>query len=365
MNDQRKLDILVLGLSITSSWGNGHATTYRSLIRGLHGRGHRVRFLERERPWHATTRDLVRSPHCEVVVYEDLPALREHVQAVRDADLVLVGSYVPDGAEVAKWVLDTARGVTAFYDIDTPVTMSSLENGGCAYLQADQIPGFDLYLTFNGGPTLDRLHSEYGARQARPLYCSVDPDVYRPEPDGYPVWHLGYMGTYSDDRQPGLERLLLEPARRKPRGRFLVVGSKYPDGIVWPANTRRVDHLAPVKHSLFYNTQRFTLNLTRAAMCEAGWAPSVRLFEAAACATPVISDSWPGIDVFFDVGTEILLADDCEEVLRLLEEVSEEERRAIGERARRRVLAAHTAEHRAAELERFAMEARALQTAVA
>ena len=365
MSDPRQLDVVILGLSITSSWGNGHATTYRSLVRGLASRGHRVRFLERETPWSSSTRDLLRSPHCEIWLYQDLEALRARAEEVRAADLVMLGSSVPDGTEAAKWVLDTAHGVTAFYDVDAPVTVRRLEDGCCAYLDADQIPSFDLYLSANGGPMLDRLHGEHRARRARPLYCSVDTDRYCPDPRGWPVWHVGYMGTYCADRQPGLERLLLEPARRRPRNRFLVVGSKYPAGCEWPANVRRVDHLAPVQHALFYNSQRFTLDLTRDATRRAGWSPSVRLFEAAACATPVIGDPWPGIETFFEEGAEILVARGADDVVRFLEEVSDEERRAIGERARMRVLAEHTADHRAAELERYVAEARTSHEAVA
>ena len=207
------MNIVMLGLSITSSWGNGHATTYRSLAKALAARGHRVTFLERDVPWYAANRDLPEPPYADTYLYDSWPALQaRHAERIREADLVVVGSYVPDGIAVGEWVTDTARGVTAFYDIDTPVTLARLANGGADYVSRQVIPRYDLYLSFTGGPTLDRLEREFGAQRARPLYCSVDPDAYYPDAAA-PQWDLGYLGTYSDDRQPALDALMLQPAR--------------------------------------------------------------------------------------------------------------------------------------------------------
>jgi spore maturation protein CgeB len=350
------LDIVVLGLSITSSWGNGHATTYRGLVRELESRGHRVLFLERNQPWYADNRDMPHPPFGRTMLYDTLDELRaEHADAVRDADLVIVGSYVPNGIAVGKWVTRTARGATAFYDIDTPVTLATLASGACEYLTTELVARYDMYLSFTGGPTLDRIEQELGSPMARALHCSVDELLYHAEPR--PVrWHLGYMGTYSDDRQPAVERLLLSVAREWKEASFIAVGPQYPDGIVWPPNIRRVTHLAPRQHRAFYNEQRFTLNITRAAMIAAGWSPSVRLFEAAACGTPIITDDWNGLDSFFTRDEEILVATSTTDVLRMLQDLPEAERLAIGARARRRVLSEHTAAHRAAELESYAYE---------
>ena len=348
------LDIVILGLSITSSWGNGHATTYRALTRGLARRGHRVLFLERDMPWYAAERDLPAPPACPTRLYDGLEQLAdEHAGAVAEADLVIVGSCVPDGTAVGDWVLETAGGVRAFYDIDTPVTLAALARGDCQYLGARQIGGYDLFLSFTGGPLLERLERVHGARLARPLYCCVDAEGYRPaDGDGSTRYDLGYMGTYSPDRQPKLERLLLAPARAWADGAFIVAGPLYPDDIAWPHNVARTDHIGPADHPAFYASQRWTLNLTRADMAAVGWAPSVRLFEAAACATPIISDPWPGLDTLFTPEEEILIAADGDDVLSALRGLSEARRRRIGAAARERVLAAHTAEHRARELER-------------
>ncbi len=350
------LRIVILGLSITSSWGNGHATTYRALVQALTERGHEVLFLERDVPWYARQRDLPEPPWGRTVLYRDLEELRRlHARDIRQADLVMVGSYVPQGAAVGDWVIHTAGGSTAFYDIDTPVTLAGLKTGTIDYLTPELISRYDLYLSFTGGPVLQRLEREFGSPMARPLYCSVDPRAYFPEP--LPRrWDLGYLGTYSADRQPGLERMLLDPARRLTDRSFIVAGAQFPSHLLWPVNVEHVEHLPPARHREFYNSQRFTLNVTRADMIRAGWSPSVRLFEAAACGVPIISDMWQGLETLLEPGREILLVRQADEVVNLLREMPETERMAIGQRARRRILAGHTAAHRVLELEQHLTE---------
>lgn len=342
-----ELRIVLLGLSITSSWGNGHATNYRALVRALAGRGHDVLFLERDRPWYAAQRDLPAPPWGRTELYGSAAELRERFgSALEEADLVLLGSYVPEGIEVGEAVLERARGAVAFYDLDTPVTLAALERGCCEYLSGGLAARFDLYLSFTGGPTLRRLEQDLGVRRARAFHCFVDPEGYAPR-DIDERWLLGYLGTYGADRQPALERLLLKPARDLPGRRFAVAGPQYPDELSWPANVERIEHLPPRDHPGFYGAQRFTLNVTRADMRRAGWSPSVRLFEASACGVPVVSDWWEGLDTFFRPGREILVEDSRSHLLTL----RREEAAAIGRRARARVLAEHTAEHRADELE--------------
>jgi len=353
---RRALDIVVFGLSITSAWGNGHATTYRALLRALAERGHRVRFFERDMPWYAEHRDLPNPPYARTVLYSSLDELEERLGDEIRADLVMIGSYVPEAVRLAEWVLPRAAGLTAFYDIDTPVTVARLERGDCEYLSADLVPRFDLYLSFAGGPILERLRVHFGARRPRPLYCSVDPRDYFPA-EAPKRYRLGYLGTYSPDRQAALERFLLEPARCLPQERFCVAGAQYPGDIEWPGNVVRVEHLSPAAHRDFYNSQRFTLNLTRARMIASGHAPSVRLFEAAACEVPIITDEWPGLEALFVPGREILVARSSADALRFLEGVDADEAGRIARRARERVLQAHTAAVRAAELERYVDEA--------
>jgi spore maturation protein CgeB len=350
------MNIAVLGLSITSSWGNGHATTYRALLGALAKRGHRVHFLERDVPWYGANRDLPTSPLWQTVLYDSLDDLHLSAPLVRDAECVLIGSYVPEGPQVIDWVFEIATGVKGFYDIDTPVTLAGLADGTCAYLRPDQVCAFDLYLSFSGGPVPRRLGAEWGARLARPLYCAVDPDRYTPSGQA-PQWDLGYLGTYSPDRQPALDLRLIEPARRWNHGRFVVAGPQFPAELAWPANVDHIEHLAPSAHPSFYGAQRFTLNVTRAAMVAAGHSPSVRLFEAAACGTPIISDTWAGLEDFFEPRAEILVTQSADETLNYLRELPEPERATLAARARARVLAQHTAACRAVEFEQHLKEA--------
>lgn len=353
---RERLRIVILGLSITSSWGNGHATTYRALVKGLARRGHDVLFLERDVPWYAAHRDLASPPYGRTVLYRSLGDLRaRHEGDVRDAALVVVGSYVPDGIAVGEWVLRTARGTRAFYDIDTPVTLALLRRGGAEYLTPALARRYDLYLSFTGGPTLERLARDLGVARARSLYCSVDPERYRPARE-VPRWDLGYLGTYAEDRREALERLLLEPARRWAEGRFVVAGPQYPETMTWPPNVERREHVAPGDHPRFYGRQRFTLNLTRARMVEAGYSPSVRLFEAAACGTSIVSDRWAGLEEVLAPGREILLASSPEDVLEMLRDLPDSLRREVGEAARERVLRFHTGEHRADQLVGYVRE---------
>ena len=345
------LNIVIFGLSITSAWGNGHATTYRALARALHRRGHRVRFFERNTRWYEQHRDLASPAYCSVDLYASIESLERHTGEIEGADLVIIGSYVPEGRRLVDWVLPRASGVKAFYDIDTPVTVSRLASGTCEYLDEAQVALFDLYLSFAGGPILERLSAQFGASRPRPFYCSVEPLDYSPIPGATKRYDLGYLGTYSADRQPALERLMLEPARQWQEGSFYVAGAQYPPTIEWPANVARAEHLAPATHRSFYNHQRFTLNITRADMVENGYSPSVRLFEAAACAIPIISDSWAGLEEFFRPGREILIARSTSDVLDWLHDLDDIEMRQIGARARHRVLQHHTAGHRAEELE--------------
>jgi spore maturation protein CgeB len=339
--------VVILGLSATSAWGNGHATNYRALVSAMLDRGHEVLFLERNRPWYAENRDFD-APWIEL--YDETEELERWSDAVAQADLALIGSYVPDGCDVARWLFEHAEGVTAFWDIDTPVTAAKLSRGDYEYLSPELVPHFDLYLSFTGGPLLEQL----GASRPRAFYCIADPELYRPFHFA-PHWQLGYLGTYSDDRQPTVEQLLLEPARRLPEEGFALAGARYPSSIEWPGNVTRFESVPPARHAAFYGSQRFTLNVTRAEMIEAGWSPSVRLFEAAACAVPVISDCWEGLETFFEPGSEILLAESADDVLGHLR-LDEGARREIGRRARSRVLADHTPARRVEELEELVLD---------
>jgi spore maturation protein CgeB len=353
------MNIVVIGLSITSSWGNGHATTYRGLLRSLAERGHSVTFLEWDAPWYAANRDMPDPSFCRTVLYKDITELfSSYYVEIQKADACIVGSYVRDAIDVGNWVTSTCSGVTAFYDIDTPVTIAALESGSCEYLVSDLIPKYDIYLSFTGGSILRKIERIYGSPAARELYCSFDPEIYFPV-DLPLKWDLGYLGTYSDDRQPTVDELVIEPSRRSPKLRAVIAGPKYPAELNLPTNVERIDHVPPSEHRAFYNSQKFAVNVTRADMIAAGYSPSVRLFEAAACGVPIISDYWNGLESFFEFDREILIAETADDVLTIMDDISDERRAEIGRRARTRVLQEHTADHRAMELERHIGEAAA------
>jgi spore maturation protein CgeB len=343
-------ELVFIGLSLSSSWGNGHATTYRALLRGLAAIGQKVLSLERDVPWYAENRDLPHPDFCELGLYTSVAELAQKFgPRIAGARAVIVGSYVPDGIAVLDLVLERANGLTAFYDIDTPITLAALDEGDEDYIAIRQIPGLDLYFSFTGGPTLDRLATDFGAQRPHALHCAVDETQWCPMATN-PRWDLGYLGTYSPDRQPALDRLLLQPARRLPQMRFVVAGPQYPGAIEWPANVERLEHVAPADHAAFYAAQRFTLNITRTAMIEAGWSPSVRLFEAAACGTPIISDRWRGLTDLLPERKAILVADKTDDVVSAMTSIADTDRRAIAYRARAIVLAEHTGTARARQL---------------
>jgi len=347
------MKLVVFGLTVSSSWGNGHATLWRGLIKALVRRGHRVVFFEKDVPYYAGARDLWELPGGELVLYPSwddvLPYAKSHLA---DADVAMVTSYCPDGVAAAALVLDSPAQLRTFYDLDTPVTLDGLKRGRpVPYLPADGLGGFDLVLSYTGGDALDQLRGVLGARRTAPLYGHVDPNVHRPVP---PLegrrGDLSYLGTYAEDRQAALEALFIEPARRMPERRFLIAGAQYPHDFPWTPNVYFHRHLPPADHPAFFRSAALTLNVTRRAMAEMGFCPSGRLFEAAACGVPILSDTWPGLDAFLTPGDEILTASTTDEAIAAIS-LAPDELARIARNARERTLAEHTSERRAAELE--------------
>ena len=348
------MKIVVYGLTLTSAWGNGHATTYRALLKELSRLGHSILFIEKDVPWYRDHRDLPAPEFCSLRLYTDWAAEeRALVEAAADADAIVIGSYFPDTIAATEALLAAGHGPLLFYDIDTPITIGRLRTEGrCEYLAAAHIPHYSAYLSFAGGPILQELETRFGSPRAVAFYCSVDAELYRATSirEEYRA-DLSYLGTYAADRQPKLTQLLDRAAALLPDHGFLVAGPMYPEDLQWAPNVRRLAHVAPPDHPAFYSSSRFTLNLTRSDMIAAGYSPSVRLFEAAACGAPMLSDHWDGLDHFFTPGGEILLPADAEETVRILRDLPESDRMRMGRRARERVLAEHTSAHRAREFE--------------
>lgn len=350
------LRFVFFGLAISSAWGNGHATTYRGLVRELARRGHRVVFYERRTAWFDDNCDLPQADYCDIRRYESWPPAGVEGD-VASADVVVLGSFVGagqgDGVTIAGWLPERTKALLVYFDIDTPRTLQDFrEQGQTDYLLPAQVPLFDLVLSFAGGPALEELRA-LGARHVEPFYCAVDATVYAPvAPDPRYAGDLGYMGTYDDSRQPALDELFVAPARARSQQDFVLAGAEYPATIsdAWPANVRRFVHVNPDDHPAFYSSCAWQVKVTRAPMRRAGWSPSVTLFEAAACGAALISDRWPGFETFFAPGREALVADRREDVLEALA-LPEEARRSLGAAGRARILRQHTYAHRVDQLE--------------
>src|SRR5689334_2644469 len=347
------MKLVVFGLTISSSWGNGHATLLRGLFAALVRRGHRIVFFERDTPYYAPHRDMQRMPGVDLRLYSEwLDTFQEAAASLSDADAAVVTSYCPDGIAASELVLSSRAARRIFYDLDTPVTLSNLRQGESpSYLPASGLAEFDLVLSYTGGVALDELRSRLGARRVAPLYGSVDPSVHRPV-SGAAQYEcdLSYLGTYASDRQQALAELFLQPARKLPERRFLIGGAMYPETFPWIENVYFVRHLPPEEHAAFFCSSRLTLNVTRRAMAQMGYCPSGRLFEAAGCGTPILSDWWEGLDQFFTPGAEVLVAQTTADAKAALE-LPESGLVQIAKAARERTLAEHTAERRATELE--------------
>lgn len=353
------MKIVIFGLTISSSWGNGHATLWRGLLKALGRRGHSATFFERDVPYYASTRDLWELPFGKLRLYREFADIAG--EAARDlchADLAIVTSYCPDAVQATRLLQSSRVNLKAFYDLDTPVTLDRIRAGEAVfYLPPDGLLSFDLVLSYTGGRALDELQEKLGARRVFPLYGSVDPDAHcRVTAREEFRADLSYLGTYAPDRQAALERFMVEPARLLPQRRFLIGGAQYPSGFPWTSNIWFVRHTPPALHPAFFSSCRATLNITRRAMSEYGSCPSGRLFEAAACGAPILSDGWEGLEDFFEPGCELLVVHQPADVAGALER-SDEELRTMAERARQRALDEHTADHRVRTLEEICAQA--------
>lgn len=353
-SDERcvRVRITIFGLTLSSSWGNGHATPYRAILRALYRLGHQVTFFERDLPYYAAHRDLPRPEFCQLALYDCWDEIRTRaVESASESDIVITASYCPDGSRINDEILGLGLPLKVYYDLDTPITLNKLSAGlTVEYVTPEQLRAFDLVLSWAGGKALAELRTRWGVRVARPLYGCVDPDEYRRTTANTKYeCALSYMGTYAPDRQEKLDALFLEPSRRRPDLKFLLAGSMYQWGWNWGSNVEKLDHVAPTEHAAFYSSSRLALNITRAEMAASGHCPSGRFFEAAACGSPVISDWFEGLDHFFVSDEELLIAHSAGDVLKALDRPDEELRR-LGSRARERTLAEHTGEHRAKEL---------------
>ncbi len=346
------MKIVIFGLSVSSSWGNGHATIWRGLISALTRMDHKVIFFEKDVDYYASNRDFEKCNGLTLILYEKWEQIRKKAEeSVRSSDVSIVTSYCPDAIEASEIIITRAGGLKIFYDLDTPVTLRNIENGKWPfYMPRNGLGQFDLVLSYTGGIALKKIKEILGARLVIPLYGSADPQLHYPtcRMNKYSS-DLSYLGTYAEDRQGKLEELFFKPAAILEKKQFLLAGAQYPESLKLTRNITYLPHVAPPEHSSFYCSSSFTLNVTRDAMATMGYCASGRLFEAALCEVPVLSDDWKGIETFFNPGEEIILVHSARDVIEALK-MPLVERQKLAKAARRRVLREHTAEKRAQEL---------------
>lgn len=348
--------IAIFGLTISSLWGNGHATLWRGLCKALAALGHEVVFFERDVPRHASTRDWTSLPesfgNSKLVLYPDWAIVEAQVRReLADCDTAIVSSYCFDAQAATDAILEAQHPLAVFYDLDTPVTLDTLRLGkNVPYIPQHGLCDFDLVLSYTGGAALEALRSDLGAHRVRALYGHVDPDVDYPVP---PVARyrstLSWLGAYCADRQAGLEELFLCPARLRPKQKFLIGGGQYPEHFSRSPNVYLAPDLPPRERCAFFSSSRLTLNVTREPMARMGWCPTGRLFEAAACATAILSDEWCGLDDFYTPGEQVLVARIATDTIASLD-MDDAQLQAIGRAARERTLDEHTSMHRARAL---------------
>jgi spore maturation protein CgeB len=345
------MKITFFGLTLSSSWGNGHATPLRAIVRALGRLGHQVTFFEKDVPYYSQHRDLPEPDFCRLRLYDDWANIRfEALAEATSSDVVVTTSFLPDGAAILNELLHLNRPLRVYYDLDTPVTLSRWQRSEAVeYVTPEQLAAFDLVLSFTGGRALEEL-KRYGVKQSAAIYGCVDPDMhFRTAPDERFASEFSYMGTYSADRQHKLDTLFFDAARQLADRKFLVVGSLFPDGLDWPQNVWYQPHLAPSEHPAFYSSSQATLNITRGEMAAFGHCPSGRLFEAAACCTSVITDHFTGLEEFFDIDNEVFIAQQTSDVVFALG-LPDADLQRIASAARERTLDEHTGMVRARQM---------------
>jgi len=352
------LKITIFGLTVSSTWGNGHATFYRAILRALARLGHSVTFYERDQSQFARHRDLPESEEFGVRLYARWDAVRHAaVEEAKHSDVVLLGSHVPEGARIADAILALREPLRVFYEWDTPGTLERLTYGGLEYLRALQLPDFDLILSRTGGSSLSALEMDYGARMALPLFPCVDPEQFFRLPARPQLrCELSYVDGYSLEKQVQLESMVIAAAKQRPSWKFLLAGPPRPAGLAWPKrgqggskfpkNVRRVESMTREDRPALYSSSRLTLNLSGKAAAEWGFCPSSQLFEAAACGTPLLTTGFAGLESFFEPGVELLVAADAVDVIAGMER-SDASLASMARRAHERTLDEHTGYHRA------------------
>jgi spore maturation protein CgeB len=347
--------IAFFGSSLVSAYWNGACTYYRGIVRALDARGHRITFYEPDAFDRQAHRDIDDPPWAEVVVYEprDEPAVREVVAGAAEADVVVKASGVGVFDAVLEDAVAALEGPEAriFWDVDAPATLASMETEAENPLR-ELIPAYDMVFTYGGGqPVIDR-YASLGARSCTPIYNALDPETHHPEPPRPELaCDLGFLGNRLPDREARVEEFFFRAAEALPSSAFMLGGNGWEDRVADLGNIRYLGHVAPGDHNALNRSALAVLNVSRESMATNGWSPATRVFEAAGAGACLITDEWQGVEEFLAPGEEVLVARDGAEVAELLSGLDPERARAIGEAALEQVLAEHTYDRRAEQVE--------------
>jgi spore maturation protein CgeB len=344
--------IAFFGSSLVSSYWNGAATYYRGIVRALAERGHEVVFFEPDAYERQQHRDIADPPWAEVVVWTPTAArANELVDSVRGFDLVVKASGVGVlDADLEDAVAALEGPIRVFWDVDAPATLTRLERDATDPLR-QLVPRYDLVLTYGGGDPVVERYQALGAAACVPVYNAVDPQTHHPDArDDRFGADLAFLGNRLPDRELRVEEFFLAAAAAAPARSFLLGGSGWETKAL-PSNVRLLGHVGTEEHNAFNSTPLAVLNVTRDSMVANGWSPATRVFEAAGAGACLITDAWPGIELFLEPGREVLVAENGDEVARHLEELDSARARAIGAAALERVLREHTYTRRAEQVE--------------
>jgi spore maturation protein CgeB len=347
--------IAFFGSSLVSAYWNGACTYYRGIVRALDVRGHRVTFYEPDAFDRQAHRDIDDPQWAEVVVYEpsDERAVREVVGSAADADVVVKASGVGVFDAVLEDAVAGLEGPEAriFWDVDAPATLASMEGDSDNPLR-ELVPAYDMVFTYGGGrPVIDR-YLALGARSCTPIYNALDPETHHPEPARAELaCDLAFLGNRLPDREARVEEFFFGPVEALPRRSFLLGGNGWEDRVGGLGNVRQLGHVPPGDHNALNRSALAVLNVSRESMASNGWSPATRVFEAAGAGACLITDEWQGVEDFLQPGEEVLVARDGAEVAELLAALDPGRARSIGEAALERVLAEHTYERRAEQVE--------------
>jgi spore maturation protein CgeB len=347
--------IAFFGSSLVSAYWNGACTYYRGIVRALDARGHRIAFYEPDAFERQAHRDIDDPEWAQVVVYEprDEGAVRKVVAGAAGAEVVVKASGVGVFDAVLEEAVAELEGpeVRVFWDVDAPATLAAMEADEGNQLR-ELIGRYDLVLTYGGGqPVIDR-YAALGARACVPIYNALDPETHHPEsPRPDLACDLAFLGNRLPDREARVEEFFFRAVEALPKRSFLLGGNGWEDRVQGLANVRYLGHVAPGDHNAINRSALAVLNVSRESMAANGWSPATRVFEAAGAGACLLSDQWEGIEDFLAPGEEVLVARDGAEVAELLAGLDPERARAIGEAALERVLAEHTYERRAAQVE--------------